>query len=120
MDPIYTIDASGKSLGRVATEAAIHLRGKDKASFKPNIALKANVEIINVDKLNIPAKKMKSKIYTHYTGYPSGLRHSSMEKMISAHGVQEIMKKAVYGMLPNNKLRSVLMKNLAIKKSDER
>lgn len=110
----HTIDANGKTIGRVATEAAHYLRGKHSTSFKPNVVTDIEVEVVNASKLNIAPKKLTEKIYTHFTGYPSGLRKQTLGKITEKKGVEEVMRKAVYGMLPGNKLRPLIMKNLIV------
>lgn len=111
----YTIDAQKKSIGRVATEAAHVLMGKDNPNFKKNIVTDVVVKIINSDSLNISPKKASTKIYTHYTGYPGGLRKQTLEDIKEKKGIEEVIRKAVYGMLPGNKLRAKMMKHLIIK-----
>lgn len=110
----YVIDATGKALGRVASEASKILRGKDQTDFVKHLAPKVTVKIINAEKLDVSQKKMKEKIYRHYTGHPSGLRESTLAHLIEKKGWAEPIKKAVYGMLPDNRLRAVMMKNLII------
>lgn len=110
----YVIDAAGRALGRVASEAAKVLRGKDTVEFVNNIAPKVTVKIINASRIDATAKKLKEKIYTHYTGHPGGLRETSLARMIEKKGWDEPVRKAVYGMLPSNRLRAVMMKNLII------
>jgi large subunit ribosomal protein L13 len=110
----HTIDASGKSVGRIATEAAVLLMGKDTPAFRKNIAPDVKVTITNAASAKIDAKKLKTKIYQRYSGFPGGRKERTMEEVIDVKGYAEIFEKAVYGMLPANKLRSVLMKNLTI------
>lgn len=110
----YVIDASGKALGRVATEAAETLRGKNTTDFVKHIAPNVTVKIVNAGHLDVSQKKMKEKIYKHYTGHPGGLRETSLTRMVEKKGWAEPLKKAVYGMLPANRLRAVMMKNLII------
>lgn len=110
----YVIDATGQALGRVATQAAEILRGKDTTDFAKNLAPKITVKIINAGKLKVTQKKMRDKIYTHYTGHPSGLRKTSLTRLVDKKGWSEPIKKAVYGMLPANRLRAVMIKNLII------
>jgi large subunit ribosomal protein L13 len=110
----YTIDATGKALGRVATEAANALRGKNTTAFVKNLAPKITVKIINAGKLDVTQKKMREKIYTHYTGHPGGLRKTSLTNMVAKKGWSEPLKKAIHGMLPANRLRAVMIKNLII------
>ena len=110
----HIIDATNKSIGRVSTEAAIFLMGKDTPAFSRNMAPDVKVIISNTSKAKISPKKMKEKTYNSYSGYPGGLKTINMEKMIEKKGYMEIFKKSVYGMLPANKLRKVMMKNLII------
>ncbi len=111
----HIIDATGKKLGRVASEAARHLLGKNKAEFVKNKVVGCKVEIINASKASIPESKLKDKKYVRYSGYPGGLRAPSMENVIENKGYGEVFKLAVYGMIPSNRLRSTIMKNLSIK-----
>ena len=110
----YTIDAKEKRLGRVASEAAIFLMGKNNSNYARNLVADARVEITGVSMMDFSQKKLKDKIYTHYTGYPSGLRKERAEEVVAKKGYRELMRKAVFGMLPGNKLRSKMMKNLII------
>jgi len=110
----HTVDATNKSIGRIATEAAIFLMGKDTPAFKRNVAPNVKVIILNTSKAKISSQKMKNKTYNSYSGYPGGLKTINMEKMIEKKGYAEIFKKSVYGMLPANKLRGIMMKNLII------
>lgn len=109
-----TIDAQNRPIGRVATEAAMALMGKDKANYKDNVVSDVKVQITNASKLKISAKKMKEKIYTSYTGYPGGLKEKTLEQLIDKKGYGEVLKKAIYGMLPSNRLRALRLKNLEI------
>jgi large subunit ribosomal protein L13 len=110
----YTIDATGKAVGRVATEVAMILMGKNSPDFANNKVAPNKVTIENASKAKISPKKMKEVDYAKYSGYPGGLRFETMEKVIEKKGYAEIFKRAVYGMLPGNKLRSPRMKNLTI------
>ncbi len=110
----YTIDAEGKTLGRTASQIAKLLMGKDSATFQKNQVAKNKVSLINVSKAKIDPKKFKTKTYASYSGYPGGLKETTMERVIEKKGYSEVFKKAVYGMLPINKLRDVVIKNLTI------
>lgn len=110
----YKIDATGRTLGRVATEAATLLRGKNSVAFERHIAPKSKVIIENASKMKITQKKMDEKLYRHYSGYPGGLRTQNLKQVIARKGLAEPLKKAVRGMLPDNKLRPIMMKNLLI------
>lgn len=112
---IYQIDASKKALGRVATEAATVLRGKNLPSFRPHLLPNVRVEIVNASKLRLPKEKRMTKTYSRYSGYPGGLKKVSMEKVIEKHGYAGPLRLAVRGMLPKNKLQGLMMTRLTIK-----
>lgn len=111
----YTIDAKGKSLGRVASEAAAILRGKNSPDFAPNIAPNIKLTVINSDKFKVTGKKMKQKKYMRHSTYPGNLKSLKMEEVAEKKGMAHLLKKAVDGMLPKNKLRKQMIKNLVIK-----
>lgn len=111
----YTIDAQGKSLGRVASEAARLLRGKGSPSFTPNILPDAEVLVVNGSKLSVTEKKAAQTKYQKYSGYPGGLREISLAEFIAKKGHGELLRKAVLGMLPRNRQRSRLIKRLIVK-----
>lgn len=111
---VHTIDATDRTLGRVASEAAHALLGKRSVHFAKNQALPMQVIIANASKLHLPARRVKGKVYTHYTGYPGGLREVRMDEMITKKGIEEVVKKTVDGMIPRNKLRALRMKNLVV------
>lgn len=112
----HTIDAVDKPLGRLATEIATLLRGKHKPDFVPYKDEGDFVLVKNIDKIKITGRKFKQKIYRHYTGYPGGLREITMEDLARKKGMGEILRKAVWGMLPKNKLRARMIKRLQISK----
>ena len=112
----YVIDAKGKILGKVASQAASLLMGKNRADFVRNKVLGNMVNIVNVSKLRVDPKKFEEKQYIHYTNHPGGLKKESMSNLSSRKGFEEIFRLAVYGMLPRNKLRIKMMKNLKIEK----
>ncbi len=111
----HTIDATDRTLGRVASEAAHALLGKRSVHFVKNQALPVTVTILNASKLHITKKRQEGKVYTHYTGYPGGLRKVRMDMMIDKKGIEAVVKKTVDGMIPRNKLRAPRMKNLIVK-----
>lgn len=108
------IDASGRTLGRVASEAAMSLMGKTKVSFERNIYCGIPVKIINSSKLSITPKKLESIYHTRYSGIPGGLRILKGTETFEKRGLKELIKLAIYKMLPSNKLRRTMMKNLKI------
>jgi large subunit ribosomal protein L13 len=114
MQKEYVIDAKDKSLGRVASEAALILRGKKETNFAPNRLPDVKIKIINVSKIKITDKKLKQKEYKSHSGYPGGLKTTSLEKILEKKGMEYVLKKAVMGMLPKNKLQDRMIKNLVI------
>ena len=110
----HVIDATNKKLGRIATEAAMVLMGKNVADFQPNKVAAHKVVIQNASKADISEKKKDTTFYDSYSGYPGGLKKTSMRRVIEKKGFEEIFRKAVFGMLPGNKLRAVIMKNLTV------
>ena len=88
--------------------------GKNSASYARNKILGSTVHIINASQAKIPVKKMQTVEYERYSGYPGGLTKERMDSLIKRKGHKEIFKLAVYGMLPRNKLRPGMMKNLKI------
>lgn len=108
------IDGNGRSLGRVASEAAMSLMGKTKASFERNKYSGMPVKIINASKLRITPKKLESIYHTRYSGIPGGLRILKGTETAEKKGLKELIKLATYKMLPANKLRRIMMKNFKI------
>lgn len=110
----YTIDATGQTLGRVASKAAKMLRGKSVATFEPHIEPKVKVTIVNASKIEVDPRKMLDKEYLEYSGYPGGQRSFSMQELIARRGYKGIFEKAVNGMLPDNKHRKRIIQNLIV------
>ncbi len=108
---IHTIDVKNKVLGRVASEVALLLRGKNKPSFKPNVDEGDFVIIKNVDQMKFSGKKYDQKVYKHHTGYIGNLKVRKI-KNVYEKNPQEVFIRAVRGMLPNNKLRKSMLKRL--------
>ncbi|PIV38350.1 MAG: 50S ribosomal protein L13 [Candidatus Portnoybacteria bacterium CG02_land_8_20_14_3_00_45_8] len=113
----YTLDAAGKILGRLAVEAAVLLRGRNKATWLPRLTPTNKVVIFNTDKIKVSGKKLEQKIYRRHTGYPGGLREESLEKLL-ARDSREVVKRAVYGMLPRNRTRDKTIRNLSLYKGE--
>jgi len=111
---IKTIDAAGKILGRVASEAAMHLMGKTKPSFERNIYSGFPVTITNASKLRITAKKLDEIYHQRYSGMRGGLRVLKGTETAEKKGLKELIRLATFQMLPGNKLRRVMMKHLII------
>ncbi len=99
----YVIDAEGKNLGRVATKAAHILRGKHKVTFTPHVDCGDNVIIINAAKVNLTGNKLNDKMYYNHSGFPGGLRERNAKVMIEKYP-EEMLERAIKGMLPHNRL----------------
>jgi len=110
----YTIDAAGKSLGRVASEAAKALMGKTSADYVPNKRSDVKVQIKNASKLRLSEKKRTQKTYLTYSGYPGGLKKERLGALSARKGHGELLRRAVSRMLPRNTFRPFRMKNLKI------
>ena len=109
----YVIDAEGKNLGRVATKAATILRGKHKPTFTPHIDCGDYVIITNASKVNLTGNKLNDKMYYNHSGYPGGLRERNAEVMIEKYP-EEMLERAVKGMLPHNRLGRAMGKKLFV------
>jgi len=99
----YLIDASGKTLGRLATKIADLLRGKGKPTFTPNVDCGDYVVVINADKIHVTGNKLQDKFYYNHSGYPGGLRVRNLETVLEKKP-EEVLERAVKGMLPHNHL----------------
>ena len=107
------IDATDLPLGRLASRIALVLRGKNKPGFTPNVDCGDNVIVVNAEKVILKGNKMTDRVYTRYTGYPGGQRFST-PKEILAKRPAELVRMAVKGMLPKNRLGSKILGNLHI------
>lgn len=110
----YTIDATGKALGRVASEAAKALMGKTLPTYTPHILSNVKVSIANASKMRTTEKKRLQKIYTRYSGYPGGLKKESLGNLTGRKGGSEAIRRAIKGMLPRNTMLVARLKNLHI------
>lgn len=110
----YNIDATGKKLGRLATEVASILLGKKSADFQKHQVADVKVEVVNASKMDIDEKKSRTKTYRHYTGNPGGLREKTLEEVAIKKGYGEVLEKAVSGMIHNTRMKKDILKNLII------
>ena len=113
----YLINAQGKVLGRLATQVASLLRGKGKVSFVPYLDDGDAVVVINAAAIVLTGNKEEAKTYYHHTGYPGGIRATSV-RQIREKGSGDLIRRAVYGMLPKNKLRDQFIKKLTVMSDD--
>lgn len=110
---VIKINATNKVLGRLASEIAAVLRGKNKADFQPYLDKGDAIEVISTDKIKMTGKKMDKKIYYKHTGYLGHLKKTPL-KILFKKDSREVLKRAVYGMLPKNKLRAKMIKRLKL------
>jgi large subunit ribosomal protein L13 len=110
----YNLDAKGKKLGRLASEVATILMGKKSLDFAKHQVANVKVIVSNASKLDISKKKMEEKSREVYSGFHSGLKIYSPKDIASKHGMKEVLRLAVRGMIPPNKLRDRVLKNLEI------
>ncbi len=109
----YLVNAEGKVLGRLSTELAKILKGKNKPTYTPHIDTGDFVVVVNAGKVTLTGKKMKDKIYYHHTGYPGGIKEMNAEKLL-AKKPTEVIRIAVKGMLPKNSLGRQMIRKLKI------
>ena len=109
----YVVDAEGKTLGRMASEVAAILRGKNKPTFTPHVDCGDYVIVINAEKVVVTGKKRQEKIYKRHTGYPGGLRELTFEQLMEKHP-EEVVKHAIKGMMPTGKLGRQMYKKLKV------
>ena len=114
---MHKIDAKNQILGRLAVQVANLLRGKNKPEFVPYMEIGDEVLVYNTDKIRLTGKKEDQKIYYHHSGYPGGIKEVPF-KMAMEKDSREVIKKAVYGMLPKNKLRDKIIKKLKLQKEE--
>lgn len=115
MSTTYTIDASGKSLGVVASAAAKALMGKNTPDYVPNKISDVLVIIINANLTKMTERRMNETLHETYSGQPGGFKTKTNAKILETKGWKGLYELAVYGMLPSNKLRPLMMKRLTIK-----
>jgi large subunit ribosomal protein L13 len=109
----FVIDASGRTLGRLATEVARRLRGKHKPEFTPNIDSGDYIVVINADKVRVTGRKFTDKVYHRHTGYPGGVKSTTFEKL-QAKKPERIVEIAVKGMLPKGPMGRQLFRKLKV------
>lgn len=114
----YVVDASGKPLGRVASEVAKILRGKHKPTYTPHIDTGDHVIVLNAEKVVLTGKKLDQKYYRHYSGYPGGLKEIKYRHFMAAKP-EKAFELAVKGMLPKNSLGRAMFKKLKVYKGNE-
>jgi large subunit ribosomal protein L13 len=114
----YVIDASGQTLGRLATRAARILAGKNSPRYTPFLDTGDHVVVVNAEKVKLTGLKAESKVYRRYTGYPGGLREEEFVKLLNRKP-EAIIQQAILGMLPKSKLGRAMGKKLKVYRGDK-
>ena len=109
----YVVDATGLTLGRLATEIARRLRGKHKAEYTPHIDTGDYIVVVNAEKIHVTGNKLKDKIYRHHSGYPGGVKSITLEKLLQK-APERVIENAVKGMLPKNSLGREMYRKLKV------
>ena len=109
----YVVDAEGKHLGRLATEIVRVLRGKNKPQYTPHVDVGDFVVVVNADRVSVTGRKAEQRVYRRHSGYPGGMKETSYEQMLTRKPT-EILRKAVYGMMPKTRLARKQFKKLKI------
>ena len=109
----YVVDAEGKTLGRIATEIALRLRGKHKVEYTPHVDTGDYIIVINAEKVTVTGNKFKNKVYYSHSGFPGGLKSTTFDKLQAAKP-EMIIEKAVKGMLPRGPLGRAMFRKLKV------
>jgi large subunit ribosomal protein L13 len=114
----YVVDATDKTLGRLAAEIAHRLRGKHKPEYTPHVDTGDYIVVVNCEKVRVTGAKATDKMYYHHTGYPGGIRSASFEKLID-RAPERVLQRAVKGMLPRNPLGRAMFRKLKVYAGNE-
>jgi large subunit ribosomal protein L13 len=109
----YLVDAAGKTLGRLASRIATLLRGKHRPNYTPHMDMGDYVVVVNAEKVQLTGNKHHQKVYYHHSGYFGGLKQIPFERMIAKHP-ERVIRLAVWGMLPHNRLGRALLRKLKV------
>lgn len=107
------VDADGATLGRLATRVAVLLRGKHKATFSPHLDTGDPVIVVNAAKIRVTGKKLSDKVYARHSGYPGGFKSETLERLLQRRP-EEVVRRAVRGMLPRNRLGEKMFRKLHV------
>jgi len=109
----FVVDATGQTLGRLAAQVAVRLRGKHKPIYSPGVDTGDYVIVVNADKIHVTGDKLDSKMYYRYSGYPGGLKSITLRDLLEKHPTR-VVERAVRGMLPKNRLGRKMLKKLKV------
>lgn len=115
----YVIDATDKTLGRLASQIASILRGKHKPTYTPHVDTGDHVIVINAEKIRLTGNKLQDKKYYHHTGYPGGIKSKTAGEILNSGRPEEVLKKAVWGMIPHNTLGREMFKKFKVHAGNE-
>lgn len=115
----YVIDATDKTLGRLASQIASILRGKHKPTYTPHVDTGDHVIVINAEKVRLTGNKLQDKKYYHHTGYPGGIKSKTAGELLNSGRPEQVLKKAVWGMLPHNVLGRQMFKKIKVYAGNE-
>lgn len=107
------VDADGATLGRLATQVATILRGKHRATFSPHLDTGDPVIVVNASRIRVTGKKLQDKLYVRHSGYPGGFRSETLERLLQRRP-EEVIRRAVRGMLPQNRLGEQMIRKLHV------
>jgi large subunit ribosomal protein L13 len=107
------VDANDQTLGRIATQIAALLLGKHKPGFTPGVEMGDYVIVVNAERIKVTGNKMDDKMYYHHTGYPGGIKATNLRELLAKHP-ERVIEKAVWGMVPHNRMGRSLMKKLRV------
>jgi len=113
----YVVDATDKTLGRLASEIAKVLRGKNKPIYTPHLDTGDHVIVINAERIHVTGRKLDQKFYHRHSGYPGGLTSISLREQLKRHPTR-VIRSAVWGMLPHNRLGRAMIKKLKVYAGD--
>ena len=114
----YVVDARDAVLGKLAVKVAVHLRGKNKPVFTPNADTGDFIIVINADKIKLTGNKVNDKVYYHHSGYVGGIKAKTAKELLE-NKPETIIEKAVWGMLPKNRLGRTMIKKLKVYRGAE-
>jgi large subunit ribosomal protein L13 len=109
----YVVDATNKTLGRLASQIALRLRGKHKPTYTPHVDTGDYIIVLNAEKVSVTGRKMTDKTYHWHTGYPGGIKSITLEKLLEK-APERVLEKAVKGMMPNNPLGRAMLRKLKV------
>jgi len=109
----YVVDAAGKTLGRIATEIALRLRGKHKPEYTPHVDTGDYIIVVNADKVTVTGNKAKNKMYYSHSGFPGGIKEINFEKLL-AKKPEMVLESAIKGMLPKGTLGRAMFRKLKV------